>query len=247
MVKISFKSTFQNILFLCVLVLSCSADNVEQNNTLKIGYKSKLIFEDSNALAEKQDAIEHIVKETMALINEKMSVKNITIILRNSPANTIPEVGIGGYNLNENEIIISMNADYSNIDHTISVELGPTIAHEIHHLKRRRSVGYGATLLEACVTEGLADCFAMEIFGIDPPIWSTAISGSELDNLMSSAREVWNNSSHDHYKWFHGTTQDIPRWAGYSIGYKLVKDYISQNPDQKPSVLHDKPASAFEN
>ena len=118
------------------------------------------------------------------------------------------------------------------------------LAHEMHHAKRRRTVGYGSSLLEASASEGLADSFAMEITGNGPPLWSVVLTGSDLDNWIITARSTWTNNSYDHSKWFFGT-MEVPRWTGYSIGFKLVKDFISTNPTRKASDLFDEPAGSF--
>jgi len=237
-------------LLLLFLTLSCSADDVsskDKNNTIKLEYNSLLIFEHQGELDTKKNAIASVARETLQLVNAKMSVDNIKIKVKNNPGNTIPEIGIGGFNPNQYEVLISVDLGFNNLDQSISTVLGPTLAHEIHHLKRRRSVGYGDTLLEACITEGLADHFSMEVFGIDPPMWSTALSESELEHWIDEAKMVWNNSAYNHFNWFYGATPEIPRWTGYAIGYKLVNDYLSQNPEAKPSTLHDETANSFIN
>ena len=62
--------------------------------------------------------------------------------------------------------------------------------------------------------------------GISPPIWSVAVSGIELESWIDTARITWTDSPYDHSKWFFGTTNDVPWWTGYAIGYKLVKDFF---------------------
>lgn len=238
------------LLLLCIAVISCSTDSPIQNDNrtiIELDYNSQLIFEDQGELDTRQNTIEFVVRETLSLVNDKMSVETIKIIVKNDPNNAIPEIGIGGFNPNQNEIIISTNVGFNDLDGSIASELGPMIAHEIHHLKRRRSVGYGSTLLEACVSEGLADAFSIEIFGIDPPIWSTALSQNELADWVEIAKAVWNDNPYNHNKWFFGTTPEIPRWTGYSIGFELVQDFLSNNPELKPSKLFNEPANSFIN
>jgi len=233
------------ILLFHLSALSCSADKADPKTTIELEYNSHLTFEDNGALDSKRDAIEFVVRETLSLVNAKMSVENLKIRFKNDPSNTIPEIGIGGYNPNKQEVLISTNIGFDNLDQSIASELGPLLAHEIHHLKRRRTVGYGNTLLEACVSEGLADCFAMEVFDIDPPMWAVALSTNELENWTNTAQKIWNNDSYNHFNWFLGASTEIPRWTGYSIGFKLVKDYIANNPEQTPSTLHNESANSF--
>ena len=95
------------------------------------------------------------------------------------------------------------------------------------------------------VSEELADCFAVEVMGKDAPIWSLAVTGSELESLIETARINWNKNPYDHGKWFFGISSDIPRWTGYSVGYRLVKEYLSENPTRTPSGLHNEPAGSI--
>ena len=169
----------------------------------------------------------------------------MAIYVRNAPGNAIPEIGLGGYNPNENEVIISFNPQFSDLEASISNHLGPTVAHELHHAKRRREIGYGSSLLEAMISEGLADCFAVEVYDIAPPIWSVYLTPAEIDDLIVTASPTWQQNGYNHSEWFFGTTSEIPRWAGYSIGFKLVKDYLDQDVNRSASGLVGHPASAF--
>ncbi|WP_430969092.1 DUF2268 domain-containing putative Zn-dependent protease [Spongiimicrobium sp. 2-473A-2-J] len=238
------------ILFINLSVLSCSSGDDTENGGAETGialpFESRLFFEDNGELDPERNAIETVIRETISLVNQKMSVENLNIRIKASPSNAIPEIGIGGFNPNAGEVILSIDPNFTNLAQSIATELGPLLAHEMHHAKRRRTVGYGSTLLEASVSEGLADCFAMEITGIDPPIWSVALTGSTLEEWIDIAGESWNDSSYNHARWFFGTSPDVPRWTGYSIGFKLVKDYIAANPTRKPSDLFNESASSFD-
>lgn len=237
------------ILLIPLLLLACSPSEDVQicnsDHSIILEFGSCLVFEDNGELDNERENIGMIIRETVALVNSKMPVENLNILVRVAPSDVIPEIGIGGFNPNENEIIISIDLNFPNLTQSISIELAPLIAHEMHHAKRRRTIGYGSNLLEASVSEGLADCFSMEIIAIDPPIWSVAITGTELEDLINTAKNTWENKPYDHSKWFFGSTPDIPRWAGYAIGFDLVKKYLSENPTRKPSDLVNEPASSF--
>ncbi len=137
-----------------------------------------------------------------------------------------------------------VNPNSARIPDSIPTELFPLLAHEMHHVARIRSVGYGTNLLEAMVSEGLADQFAIEVAGIDPPMWSMALSEEELEVWSARAKEEWYNTAYSHDAWFFGGGS-IPRWAGYSIGFAMTGDFLSANPERKPSQLFSQPASSF--
>lgn len=232
--------------FTLLTFFNCSSESQERiDSNIDLGFNSYLVFEDNNELENKRNLIEAKVRETVSKVNEKMPTENINIRIKVSSTNVIPEIGIGGFNPNANEVILSLNPNFIDIDQSIANELGPMIAHEMHHAKRRRSVGYGSNLLQAMITEGLADSFSMEIFGIDPPIWSTALPANELENWIEAASVIWNETPYNHDEWFFGISTEIPRWTGYSIGFKLVKEYLTQNPSLKPSGIVNEPANSF--
>ena len=114
------------------------------------------------------------------------------------------------------------------------------------HVARQRAIGFPDNLLSQMVHEGLADHFSLELTGHGPAIWAVALAGDSLDAWVERARAVWlAPPSPDRNAWFFGTTPDIPRWAGYAIGFKLVGDYLAANPSRRASALLSEPATSF--
>ena len=241
-------SLFKLNIMIALLLVSCgSSENLVScsSSSIDIGFNSCLTFENENAFSEHITTIENVIRESLVLVNTKFNIEDLRIKVRANSLNAIQEIGIGGFNPNENEIIISIDPDFPNLSTSITLELGPLMAHEMHHAKRRRVIGYGSTLLGAVVSEGIADCFSMEVYAIDPPIWSTVFTEKELEEWIETASNDWDNTNYNHAKWFHGTTTEIPRWAGYSIGFKLIKTYLIAHPEQKASLLVAEPAGSF--
>ena len=240
---------FSVLLMATLLITGCTSSEETQSceSEAAIGLESDicLIFDDGGTLDDYNSAIVDVMAETISAINEVMPIDNVLIRIATEPSRVIPEIGIGGFAANAQEVIIWIDPTFVNLSQSIEIELAPLIAHELHHAKRMRTIGYGVTLLEASVSEGLADCFAIEITGISPPLWSIALTGDELENWTSIASDMWNDKPYDHNKWFFGTSPDIPRWAGYVIGFKLVKDFIEKNPTRQASNLFDEPADSF--
>jgi len=236
------------LLLVFLFITNCTSSNInecDKNSSIDIGYDSCLFIEDLGTVNNQKETITTIIKETLTLINTKMNITDLRFKVQLSPQNVIPEIGIGGFNPNENEIIISLNSNFSNLTNSILIELPPLVAHEVHHANRRRSVGYGSTLLEACITEGLADSFSIELFNIEPPIWSTALNELELEQWINTASNTWNESGYNHSDWFLGTSTEIPRWTGYSIGFELTQKFLDENSGKLASNLHDEPANSF--
>jgi Predicted Zn-dependent protease (DUF2268) len=88
--------------------------------------------------------------------------------------------------------------------------------------------GYGVTLGQALVSEGLADHFASEVFPDTPSRpCDHALTRAQERSLWLVARRVLNIPfGYDHWEWFFGAGT-IPRWAGYTLGYEIVGQYLS--------------------
>jgi uncharacterized protein YjaZ len=206
---------------------------------------SSLVFQDGGALAAHRDVIVAEIRETVTAVRRLMDVSGVTIRVNAGTASVIREIGMGGRTAGPGEILLELDPASSVMPSSLSTELFPLLAHEMHHVARFRTVGYGSNLLEAMVSEGLADQFSIEAAGIDPPIWSTALSAEDLEIWSERAKEQWYDTRYEHDAWFFGTGGQIPRWAGYSIGFSMTRAFLVANPDRKPSRLFSEPASSF--
>ncbi|MGH9324321.1 MAG: DUF2268 domain-containing putative Zn-dependent protease, partial [Vicinamibacteria bacterium] len=204
-----------------------------------------LVFEDGGILDSHKATIEPVVRETISAVRELLSVNGVTIRVTVGTAFVIPEIGMGGRTNGPGEIQLVMSPDSAVLAQSLTTELFPLLAHEMHHVMRIRTAGFGSNLLEAMVTEGLADQFSIEVAAIEPPIWSRALSEDELQIWYAQAREHWFDESYNHDAWFFGTTGEIPRWAGYSIGFELTRLFLRANPGRRPSQLFGEPAASF--
>lgn len=118
----------------------------------------------------------------------------------------------GGHTYNKYESIIAL-PDW-NCDHS---EIESVVAHELHHLARWHYAGYGFSLGEAILSEGIATLYEEEISG-KKPIWSnTKLDRLMVDNLIKE----WNEHNYNHEEWFFNGKYG--RWVGYSAGYKIAK------------------------
>lgn len=234
---------------LLLFVLGCDSTSVsgpcEGGAQIALEAGHCLVFEDGGQLEDHRQLVEQVVRQTVASVNDLMPIDNVLIRVVADPAQVIPELGLSGYNPSAEEVVIFIDPHSSVLAGSLAANLSQVVAHEMHHAKRRRTVGYGATLLEAVVTEGLADHFSVEVTGSEPPLWATALTGSELDQWISRAMETWTDRPYDHSGWFVGTDPGIPRWAGYAIGFEMVRLYLSADPDRRASRLVAEPAEAF--
>ncbi|MEN8145511.1 MAG: DUF2268 domain-containing putative Zn-dependent protease [Gemmatimonadota bacterium] len=214
-------------------------------STIDLGASSCLSLRESGLDASHQETLELEVRRTLEQVNQVMAIDDVLIRVIGDATRVIPEVGLGGFAAGANEVRMFVNPDLADQETVLSRELLPLLAHELHHAKRMRTVGYGSTLLEAAISEGLADHFSVEVAGIEPPPWSVAVSGTALQEWTATAVEASAAGPFDHSDWFFGTDPAIPRWTGYSIGFEFVRQFLEANTSAVASRLHDEPASSF--
>ncbi|MBA4492371.1 DUF2268 domain-containing putative Zn-dependent protease [Paracoccus sp. S1E-3] len=116
-----------------------------------------------------------------------------------------------------------------------------TLVHELHHLIRWDGPGYGKTLGEALVSEGLAGHFVLQVLGGKPDPWD-AVAPS--DGLTRRAMNEWARLAYDHAEWFFGKGK-VRRWSGYGLGHRLIAEYLSQHPDEDAATLANTPVDRF--
>jgi hypothetical protein len=89
----------------------------------------------------------------------------IRIDVRVDPMLVIPETGVGGLTDESGDVRIAIDVERRDLRESLETWVPAMVAHEVHHSSRiRTGTGYGATLGEALVSEGLADHFASQVF-----------------------------------------------------------------------------------
>ena len=199
---------------------------------------------DRGALSAYRVRIEGIVTEALPQIDRELRVNGVEIRVLSDPRRVIPGLGFGGYAPADDRIELIFDPSFPTLPASVDRWLLEVVAHELHHVARRRSVGYGATLLEAAVSEGLADHFSLQVAGGAPPPWSVALSDAELAIWTATARQTWSDPGYDHARWFFGD-HEVPRWTGYALGYAWVGDYLARDPARTAAGLVDEPAARF--
>ncbi len=142
------------------------------------------------------------------------------------------DIGIHGNSFYKDTIMIIIDRNY-NGDNLI-MKLSSTYYHELHHLARMATVGYGETLEEAIITEGLG--VAMEEEMLDQVEGYYQLSNrKELSIILKEFAKEKKSKEYDHERWFFGD-ENIPKLAGYKLGYLIVKGYL-QDTGKKASEL----------
>lgn len=155
----------------------------------------------------------------------------------------LPETGIHGYAPLDHLVQITLNPDNPHFAALWRTELPATVAHELHHARRWQGPGYGQTLLEALVSEGLAQLNERDERDGKPPPYARA--DVDLEALWARALPLLDRSDHNFEAWFYGSdAENLPRWSGYSLGDELVRRHLAQVGGDAAAHVHTA-AAAF--
>lgn len=206
-------------------------------------------LEAEGSLAPWHDALQNQANSVAARIGEivppQFHRQAIDVVIQYLPDETIPELGIGGACFRRGLATISLDPDRADFeDHLAQGVFSGTLAHELHHAMRWGACGYGISLGDALVSEGLADIFSETVTGVSAPPWSNALAHDDWSVVLAHAEDEKDDLDYDHAAWFFGTGR-LPRWAGYSIGYRLARLYGRLNPESAQTGMIDVPASAL--
>lgn len=174
--------------------------------------------------------ISESLKTIIPIVEKELDAKQIDIIFVSAAALTIPEYGIGGNSPGPNHVYISFDPNSDKITQT---GLNETLLHEIHHCMRWRNPGYGKTLGEAMISEGMACLYELQYSGKAPIYAKVRLKESQI----TKARIIINSKSYNHSKWFFGS-KDVDRWFGYSYGYRLCKYYSKKTNKNASELVH---------
>lgn len=109
--------------------------------------------------------------------------------------------------------------------------LKSTLVHEYNHLYRITAMQNGhahITLLEKIIREGLAEHFVEEVLGKEfHGPWVNTLAEDNAKNLWHTLYSLHTTEIGEHTDslLFGGGNTHLPLWAGYSLGYYLVKWY----------------------
>ena len=173
------------------------------------------------------ELLKKVIKKHVSKAGSILKIPLVNITVYPNSNFTIPETGEGGYAASKDwfHVYIDAAKRKNDLNRIIEKIIPGTIYHEMNHVARWQHTGFGSTLLEVMITEGLASVFAKEQWksGKDP--WS-GYSKKELNNLLDifKQRKKSNDATYNHEEWFYGTGK-LPRWIGYKIGSYIIKAF----------------------
>lgn len=144
---------------------------------------------------------------------------------------TIPEDGISGRTYSSRLIILVLDKNQKEISQDIVFE---TICHEMSHsLRWEKLPEYSKTLYDAMILEGLAialeeeavrECKIEERQFFLREMQNT--SQDAVDRMIAQLKGDMGSEQYDYHTIFYTGNDELPRWAGYRLGYYFVKRYL---------------------
>ena len=137
--------------------------------------------------------------------------------------------GVSGFTYNDHTISILVNTKSNEWKEAME----GTIAHEFSHVVRfqNENLAKDRSIRALLAFEGLAQCFEEEITGKLKP-WSTAINERQAKVVWRGIKGKLGSESRDLYSdlFIRKDGKIFPHWAGYTIGYLIVKKTLARNP-----------------
>ena len=193
-------------------------------------------------LAPWRPTIEAEIESTRQTIAQLVPPSELTVEVRLEPLRVIPELGMVGYCHGPHRFTLSLAP--RNPHFAPALEEGALrrqVAHEAHHCLRNAGPGYGLTLGEALVSEGLAGHFVHRLYGTPPEPWECALAEDEaLSHLPND--DALGATGYDHAGWFFGVGGRRSRWLGYTLGYVVVGRWLARTTRVDGPTLVNVPA-----
>lgn len=142
-------------------------------------------------------------------------------------------LAVSGYAPNGNLVWIYIDPSQKDFKKTLGEQLPKALAHELHHAARWQGPGFGETLEEVLITEGLASHFEQEVFGGKPASYYVKFLNKDLVVLWNKAQRELKSDKFSYDDWFFGNKkQNLPKHGGYALAYWLMESV-----SVKPSTL----------
>lgn len=200
------------------------------------------IIENCEYISKREPAIRNAVEIARKFAFPKLKINwNIDVVLRSSKTKYADAKDfISGHTYESDFIVLYVEEKFK------PFEIAEVLIHELCHAARwGKNDEWLSTLYDALIFEGIAVYFTEEFckdksehqFYMDVV---TKRTDSENKKILKTLKEQLENTNYDYDKFFTGNGKDLPYWAGYSLGYYLVKKYLKKTSKKIEDAFADK-------
>lgn len=179
-------------------------------------------------------------EQQLAAVTPPLALDIVVSAARDQPEGLL----VGGHCYEPGVIGLRIDLGQPDAVNSLHSELLKTLFHEFHHALRWEGPGYGDTLGEALVSEGLAQRFLHEMMDCPPEPFEDAVPSETCEAWLPQARAAFNDPHYDHGAWFFGEGE-MPNWLGYALGKHMVDRYLERRPEATALGLAHAEAEEF--
>ena len=137
-----------------------------------------------------RERVESCFEQSLEEINARLSIENVDVVVSVDPQRAIPQLGVGGHSPSGNCAFLTIDPDNPKFTDGFESAFKRLLAHELHHCARWSGPGYGNTLAEAIISEGLACMFEAEICEGEIPFYAQALPPDQVVQLRARAADL---------------------------------------------------------
>lgn len=163
-----------------------------------------------------------------------------------NPSDLIPQQGVNGFTSPATgQIILQVGRTaQSSLAQTLHLWFLRDLAHEINHSVRiLGGTGFGTTLLQETISEGIATAFDQAAFPGPPDQFAQAITPAQECTLWEKVKPQL-GATNLYNLWMFGGP-GVPHWTAFTIGYHIVNDYRDHHRNESWAQLTAASATAI--
>ena len=205
------------------------------------------VFDNNPLLRPYAQKIRREADKAVRIISKYISVAEVDITISHRPENIGSSRRVSTQ-LESNYLAnIALNVKDKYFKKFLRADLLEALAYVLYCTVRSQKIGYPKNLLEECIETGLAFNFQTEVTGDKSEPYFMAIKNIKtFKHVALKAKKEFYSTHYSHDDWFGGSKKrNIPQFAGYIIGYVMVKHFLKVNPHFTPSQLIEKKAKYF--
>lgn len=187
------------------------------------------------------DRIKSAHQRATKTASDLLGIDDVDVVCVADASRAMKEIGVGGFTPNRHLVYVYINPDFD----VAESEIYATLCHELNHARRYDGEGYGKTLFESMIFEGLATAFEAEASKGDSFVVHELEARSDTLRLIDQTKQEFKSTDFDYLSWFvSDNDKKLPRWTGYEIGYYLVRQYMKKT-NKKASELVLETSTSF--
>lgn len=202
-----------------------------------------LLTEANGSLSNNKEMIIDAVKAAEGYAFSKLKIDwDIDLLVTNRLYDIIiPEDGVGGRTRTNDFIEFAIDEEKA----TESL-ISEMVAHELCHAARwGKNDEWINSLFDGVVSEGIATYLEAEFIKdrTEKTVFIKTIlerSDEENEKILEKLRSQLDLNYYDYDTIFFNGSNELPRWAGYSLGYYLVKKYLKKTGKKIEDAFADK-------